>query len=117
MNTELQTISETWEGLQPFLGVDKCVDCECLQAGLTELIMALEAPGAEPDRDTLLAAIRQAQDLSRLHGCLGCEPCEPTDILISFYQARDAASEDERCSCGPSCMDGLSAPPGTPERK
>ena len=102
MNTELQPISYTWKGLQPFLGVDKCVDCECLQAGLTEIVMALEALPAEPVRDKLLTTIRHALDLSKLHGCLGCEPCEPADILVAFYQARDAAEVRVRCDCGPS---------------
>ncbi len=102
MNTELQTISETWKGLQPFLGLDKCVDCECLQAGLTELVMALEALAAEPERGQLLTEVRQAWELSRLHGCFGCDPCEPADILVSFYQARDAIGAKVRCDCGPS---------------
>ncbi len=102
MNTELQPISDTWKGLQPFLSVDKCVDCECLQAGLTEIVMALEALPEEPVRDKLLTTIRQALDLSKTHGCLGCDPCEPADILVSFYQARDAAGANVRCDCGPS---------------
>ncbi len=117
MNIELRTIPETWKGLQSFLGVDKCVDCECLQAGLTELVMALEALPTEPERDKLLRSVRQGLDLSRIHGCLGCDPCEPADILVSFYQARDATSEVERCYCGPSCADGSSAAPGIPARK
>ncbi len=102
LNIELHTISETWKVLQPFLGVDKCADCECLQAGLTEIVMALEALPAEPVRDTLLTTIRRALDLSNLHGCLGCDPCEPADILVSLYQARDAAGAKVRCDCGPS---------------
>ncbi len=109
MNTELQTISETWKGLQPLLGVDKCVDCECLQAGLTELVMALEALAAEPERGHLLTEVRQALALSRLHGCFGCDPCEPADILVSFYHVRDAATAGRQCGCGPSCADGSSA--------
>jgi hypothetical protein len=102
MNTELQTISDTWKDLQPFLSVDKCLDCECLQAGLTEIAMALEALPAEPVRDKLLTVVRQALDLSKTHGCLGCDPCEPADILVSFYQARDAARARVQCDCGPS---------------
>ena len=117
MNIELQTISDTWKGLRPFLSVDKCLDCECLQAGLTETVMALEALPAEPERDQLLTTIRRALDLSKTHGCLGCDPCEPADILVSFYQARDAASEDERCCCGPSCADGSSVARGIPEKR
>ncbi|HEX9900054.1 MAG TPA: hypothetical protein VGC81_12590 [Candidatus Methylomirabilis sp.] len=117
MNTELQTISDTWKALQPFLSVDKCLDCECLQAGLTETVMALEALPAEPERDQLLTTIRRALDLSKTHGCLGCDPCEPADILVSFYQARDAASEDERCCCGPSCADESSVARGIPEKR
>jgi hypothetical protein len=102
---ELQTISDTWKGLHPFLAVDKCVDCECLQAGLTELVMALEALPEEPEPDKLLRSIRQGLDLSKTHGCLGCDPCEPADILVSFYQARDAATVGGRCGCGPFCAD------------
>lgn len=117
MNIELQTISETWKALQPFLGVDKCVDCECLQAGLTELVMALEELPAEPERDKLLRSVRQELDLSKTHGCLGCDPCEPADILVSFYQARDAATPVGQCGCGPSCADGSSGVLGTTERK
>ncbi len=117
MNTELQTMSETWKGLQPFLGVDKCVDCECLQAGLTELVMALEALPAEPVRDKLLTTIRWALDLSKLHGCLACEPCEPADILVSFYQVRDAATAGEQCGCDSPCADGSSAARGIPGGK
>ena len=101
-NADLGLIAETWTGLQPFLGVDKCVDCECLQAGLTELVMVLEGLPEEPVRDKLLTAVRQALDLSKLHGCLGCDPCEPADILVSFYQVRDAAGAKVRCDCGPS---------------
>ncbi len=102
LNIELQTISKSWKVLQPFLGVDKCVDCECLQAGLTELVMALEALPEEPERDKLLRSVRQGLDLSNLHGCLGCDPCEPADILVSFYQARDAAGAKLQCDCCPS---------------
>ena len=117
MNIELQTISDTWKGLRPFLSVDKCLDCECLQAGLTETVMALEALPAEPERDQLLTTIRRALDLSKTHGCMGCDPCEPADILVSFYQARDAATVGEQCGCGPLCADGSSTARGIPEKR
>ena len=117
MNTELQTISDTWKALQPFLGVDKCVDCECLQAGLTEIVMALEALPTEPVRDKLLTTIWRALDLSKLHGCPGCEPCEPADILVSLYRRRDAPSTAACCDCDPWWADGSSAARGTAERK
>jgi hypothetical protein len=117
MRTELKTISKTWKALQPFLGVDRCVDCECLQAGLTEIVMALDALPAEPVRDKLLTVVRRVLDLSRTHGCLGCDPCEPADILVSFYQARDAATAGGQCDCGPRCADGSSTARGISETK
>ncbi|MGE5850559.1 MAG: hypothetical protein ACM362_10560 [Candidatus Methylomirabilota bacterium] len=117
MTTDLELIRKTWSSLQPFLGVDKCVDCECLQAGLTEIVMALEALPEEPERDTLLRSVREGLDLSKTHGCLGCDPCEPADVLVSFYQTRDAACAERQWRCRPSCTDASSAPRDTPERK
>lgn len=107
---DLAIIEETWDSLQPFLAVDKCVDCECLQAGLTELVMALDALPPEPERDKHLTAVRQALDLSKLHGCVGCDPCEPADVLVSFYRARDAAGMPAGSGCGPSRTGGTSTP-------
>lgn len=105
---DLGPIRETWERLRPFLDVERCADCECLQAGLTEVVMRLEEHPDTPGRDALLAAVRAGQDLSRLHGCLGCDPCEPADILVSSYQARDAVTAGGHCGCGASCADDSS---------
>lgn len=111
--TDLRVNGEAWDTLQPFLGVDKCVSCECLQAALTELLMALEALPASVEQERLLTAMRGGLDLLHLHGCLGCEPCEPADALVSFYLAYDeTASAAGRCGCGPSCADGTPAPGG-----
>jgi hypothetical protein len=89
--------------LQPFLGVAKCVNCECLQATLTELLMTLEELPAESGREDLLASIREVQDLSNVHGCLGCDRCEPADLLAAFYRRREAAPANQPCDCGFSC--------------
>lgn len=107
---DVRVIAEAWDTLQPFLPLDKCVGCECIQAALTELVMTLEALPAGPEQERLLSAIRGALDLESLHACLGCEPCEPADVLIQFYKAQDAAATADRCVCGPSCPDGPSAP-------
>jgi hypothetical protein len=96
--------------LQPFLGVDKCVNCECLQATLTELLMALEELPVETGREDLLASIREVQDVSNVHGCLGCDPCEPADLLVAFYRRGDAPPATERCGCDPGCPGESSAP-------
>jgi hypothetical protein len=105
MTTDLHLIAEAWDTLRPFLSVDKCVGCECLQAALTELLMALEALPTEPHQEKLLTAVRSGLDLLNLHGCLGCEPCEPAFALVSFYRARDAVETAGRCACGPSGTD------------
>ena len=105
-SADLRLFEETWHSLQVFLRIEKCAGCECLQAGLTELVMALEAMPANFGGPTLLATVRNALDLSRLHGCLGCDPCEPADILAGFYRACEAGEGSARCDCGPSCTDG-----------
>jgi hypothetical protein len=109
-SADLRLIEETWHSLQLFLGVEKCAGCECLQAGLTELVMALEAMSANLGGEMLLKVVRSALDLSKLHGCLGCDPCEPADVLASFYRARDARDAAARCGCGPSCTDAACTP-------
>ncbi len=109
-SADLRLIEEAWRSLQVFLGVEKCVDCECLQAGLTELVLALEAMPANLGGETLLMAVRSALNLSSLHGCLGCDPCKPADVLASFYRARDARETAARCGCGPSCTDPACTP-------
>ncbi len=103
---DLRLIEETWQALRPFLEVDKCVDCECLQAALTELVMGLEDLPATPGRESLFTLVRGAVDLSKLHTCLGCDPCEPADLLASFYRRRDAGEAAAHCGCGPSCANG-----------
>ncbi len=107
--TDLRVIGEAWDALQPFLGVDKCVACECLQGALTELLMALDALPVSPEQERLLTAVRGGLDLLNLHGCLGCEPCEPADALVAFYRSRDATAMAGRCACGSSCTDGVPA--------
>jgi hypothetical protein len=89
-----------WERLRPFVEVERCADCECLQAGLTELVMRFEEHPDSSEKDALLATVRAGQDLSRLHGCLGCEPCEPAESLAVFYRTSDAAATAARCDCG-----------------
>lgn len=106
---DLRLIQEAWSSLQPFRGLEKCGDCECLQAAVTELAMALEGLPAEPENERLLKAVRNGLDLSRLHGCLGCDPCEPADVLSSFYVACDARGAAVECDCGSSCPDGAPA--------
>lgn len=106
---DLRLIGETWNALQPFRGVEKCAGCECLQAAVTELVMTLEGLPVEPGRERLLMAVRDGLDLSNLHGCLGCDPCEPADVLSAFYRACDAREAAVGCDCGSSCPDGASA--------
>ena len=105
-STDLRLFEEIWHSLRAFLSIEKCATCECLQAGLTELVMALEAMPANFGGPTLLSTVRDALDLSSLHGCLGCDPCEPADILAEFYRACETGEGSDRCGCGPSCTDG-----------
>ena len=106
----LRTIEEARNSLQPFLGVEKCVGCECLQAALTELMMALEALPTDPKKEELLKAVRRSLDLSNLHGCLGCVPCDPVDVLASFYRVRDTTGTQGQSGCAPSGPDEGCAP-------
>ena len=99
MSTGLQLISDTWNTLQPYVREEKCSACECLQGVLVELRMVLEELPEGKEREALLSAIAQAMTVHSLHTCLGCEPCNPSDILADFYRAQQAQAAAPACSC------------------
>lgn len=89
---DLRQVLGTWRALQPFRRADTCRACECLQGALAELRLTLEELPASPERDRALGEIREAQAVGELHGCRGCEPCDPGDLLADFYRARNASA-------------------------
>ena len=96
---ELQRIQRCWEALQPALALEQCGGCECLQGALAELLLALEELPEVPDRLRLSELIRAARASKDLHGCLGCVPCNPGDLLAGFYRAQATGG----CNWGESC--------------
>jgi hypothetical protein len=99
MPADMPLIRATWEALLPFTREEKCAACECLQGALMELRMGLEDFSAEAERDRLLSAVRQAMKVQNPHGCLGCEPCTPSEILADFYRAQQAPVSVTPCAC------------------
>jgi hypothetical protein len=100
MPADLQLIETTWNALLHFVREEKCAACECLQGALVELKLALEELPAGADQAGLLADVETALGRGEPHACLGCEPCNPGDILANFYreqQAREAAPHAARC--------------------
>ena len=100
MALDLPLINGTWQALQPSLREAKCIGCECLQGALVELRMAAEEMPHGPEQGQVLAAVKQAMDVEEHHGCLRCEPCEPSDILVAFYREQQAREVAAACACG-----------------
>ena len=100
MSANLQLIEDTWNALRPFVHEEKCSACECLQGALVELRLSLEELSASPAQEQLLAAIGKAMQVDAPHACLGCEPCNPGDILADFYR-----EQQERTAAAQSCCD------------
>ena len=98
MPADLPLIEETWRALLPFVRVEQCAHCECLQAALVELRLSLDELPPGPERDALLATVGRAMQGGASHACLGCQPCNPGDILANFYRGQQAAAAG--CACG-----------------
>ena len=96
MPVDLELIAQTWEALRPRLAEENCPGCECLQGALTELRLSLEELPGSAGRDALLARIAAAREHSP-HGCLGCQPCPPGDMLVAFYREQ---ARREAAGCG-----------------
>lgn len=100
MGADLPLIERAWNALQPFVREEKCCACECLQGALVELKLALEELPEGSEQERLLTAIGKAMQVGAPHACLGCQPCNPGDILANFYreqQAREAAPQAACC--------------------
>jgi hypothetical protein len=99
MPADLALIEKTWQSLQPALAKEKCVGCECLQGALVELKLALEDLPADVSQAELLTEVETALHRGEPHACLGCEPCNPGDILTNFYRKRQALETAPQAAC------------------
>jgi hypothetical protein len=99
MAANLRLIETTWNGIQPCLHEEKCVECECLQGALMEIRLALEDLPATADQDRLLSGVRHAMNGRSPHACLGCDPCNPGNILADFYRAQQASEVATPTAC------------------
>jgi len=102
MSANLALIEKTWQSLQPALDEEKCVGCECLAGALLELRLALEELPAGADQAEILALVTAALKRGERHACLGCQPCNPGDILANFYRDQQA----QETAPQPACCDG-----------
>jgi hypothetical protein len=68
-----------------------------LQGALVELKLALEELPTGGEAEALLTAVDRAMDVREPHACLGCEPCNPGNILADFYRAQQAAEAAQPC--------------------
>jgi hypothetical protein len=98
MAATLELIAKTWGALQPALREEKCSSCECLQGALVELKLVLEELPVGGEQEALLTAVDGAMRVREPHACLGCEPCNPGNILADFYRAQQAAEAAQPCS-------------------
>jgi hypothetical protein len=99
MSPDLPLIETTWNALQPFVREEKCCACECLQGALMELKLWLEELPDGRNREALLEAVERARVVREPHACLGCEPCNPGDILADFYRKQQAQATAAQPCC------------------
>jgi hypothetical protein len=99
MSADRRLIETTWNALQPFVREEKCGACECLQGALMELRLSLEELPAGPEQEQFLAAIGKAMQVGAPHECLGCQPCNPGDILANFYREQQAQATAAQPCC------------------
>ena len=99
MSADLPLIETTWNALQPFVHEEKCSACECLQGALVELRLTLDELPEAPERARLLSGIGNAMQVGAPHACLGCEPCNPGNILADFYRTQQAQATAAQPCC------------------
>ena len=99
MGADLRLVAATWNALQPLVGEEKCSACECLQGALVELKLALEELPEGPEQARLLSGIGKAMQVGAPHACLGCQPCNPGNILADFYRQQQAQASAAQPCC------------------
>jgi hypothetical protein len=99
MPADLDLIMKTWRSLQPFVREEKCAACECLQGALVELRLDLDELPTSPSQQDLLDRIGRATETKEPHACLGCQPCNPGDLLADYYRAREARVYPAQSCC------------------
>jgi hypothetical protein len=99
MPADLALIGKTWQSLQPALAEEKCAGCECLAGALVELRLTLEELPTDPEQTEMLAQVSGAFSRGERHACLGCQPCNPGDILANFYRDRQAQETAPQTAC------------------
>jgi len=92
-------VSKTLDALRPALADDKCAGCECLQGTLVELKLALEDLPGDAYHAVLLTQVETALGRGERHACLGCEPCNPGNILADYYREQQAREVVPQIAC------------------
>ena len=86
-----ESIKQILSRLRDYLPRDECWTCECLQGYLTQL----EIDATDPASRKAIEDVRIPN--SRLHSCLGCDPCPPADQFALYLQrlpVQEAEHED-----------------------
>lgn len=69
-----------FNALKPWLARKRCRTCDCTQAALAQL----ELDGSQT---VGRLAARYRLPASKVHPCLGCEPCPPAEAWAAFIQS------------------------------
>jgi hypothetical protein len=99
MSSDLALIAKTLGSLGPALAEDQCAGCECLQGALVELKLALEELPGDAHHAELLARVETALGRGERHACLGCEPCNPGNILAEYYREQQTREPVPQIAC------------------
>ena len=99
MPADLALIEKTWQRLKPAVEEEKCTGCECLAGALVELRLALEELPPDANQTEMLAQVSAVFGRGERHACLGCQPCNPGDILANFYRDQQAQETALQSTC------------------
>ncbi|MFQ6014796.1 MAG: hypothetical protein ACE5NP_05075 [Anaerolineae bacterium] len=81
-----ETTQSVLTSLAAYYRLERCRECECLQGALVQLSLESEDEGLQAEIESLQVA------RSEMHGCLGCDPCPPADLLAEYLLSGAACS-------------------------
>lgn len=68
--------------LEEYYRIDRCRRCECLHGALWRLRALVDSVEDGERREFLLVSIDRLLSASNLHPCMGCEQCEPANLIV-----------------------------------
>ena len=78
MNFQLKVTKK----LKQYYEIEKCKTCDCFQGLLTQLELD------NVDDKTKEEIKKMIVQKEKMHGCLGCDPCQPAELFSSYIKSK-----------------------------